>query len=68
MAAGGDFFVTKPTTFLVGEKGPEYASFGGANGSRASSSPRLLQPIIVQVGQRQLMQAVIEVAHATKAA
>jgi hypothetical protein len=67
-ASGGDYYVTKPTYFLAGEAGPENVSFGGAHGSRSSASPRLLQPIVVQVGQRQLIQAVIEVAHATKAA
>jgi hypothetical protein len=30
-AAGGDYYVTRPTWFLAGEAGPERASFGGAN-------------------------------------
>ena len=29
-AAGGDYWVTKPTMFLAGEKGPERATFSGA--------------------------------------
>ena len=31
MAAGGNFLVTRPTLFLAGEAGPEWASFSGAN-------------------------------------
>lgn len=37
MASGGDFWVTKPTTFLVGEAGPERAMFSGANRDFAST-------------------------------
>lgn len=37
MARGGDFTVTKPTTFLVGEAGIEHASFSGAGFHRSSS-------------------------------
>jgi hypothetical protein len=35
-AVGGSYFVTKPTLFLAGEAGPEYADFSGANKSRGS--------------------------------
>jgi hypothetical protein len=37
-AAGGDYYVTRPTMFLAGEAGPEAVSFGGANGKRGGSS------------------------------
>jgi len=38
MAAGGNFLVTRPTLFLAGEAGPEWASFSGANNVRGSGA------------------------------
>ncbi len=38
MAAGGDFLVTRPTLFLVGEAGPERATFSGAGKTSHPSS------------------------------
>lgn len=38
MAAGGDFYVTKPTKFIAGEAGPEFASFSGAYRQREGSA------------------------------
>ena len=34
MADGGDFMVNRPTLFLAGERGPERATFSGANHKR----------------------------------
>jgi hypothetical protein len=47
-AAGGDYYVTKPTYFLAGEAGPEAVSFGGANGTRGGRTASTV-PIHVHV-------------------
>jgi hypothetical protein len=68
-ATGGDYMVTRPTLFLAGEAGAERATFtpagrGGAGGpGRGSSEPRLLQPITINMGARQLWQGLLETAH-----
>jgi hypothetical protein len=63
-AAGGDYYVSKPTYFLAGEAGPEAVSFGGANGSRGSSGAASVSlkdtriTLVLQDG-RQLAEVVV---------
>ncbi len=40
-AAGGDYFVRRPTLFLAGEAGPERASFSGGGRTGRSDGPSL---------------------------
>lgn len=68
-ADGGDYYVTKPTWFLAGEKpGGEYASFSGVGkppreGGGSRGGTKVLQPVSFSIAGRQFLQAVIDVAH-----
>jgi hypothetical protein len=56
-AAGGDYFVTKPTYFLAGEAGPEWASFSGGGKGRAGGFDDSRLVAAFQSGFQQLARA-----------
>jgi BMFP domain-containing protein YqiC len=63
-ADGGDYYVTKPTYFLAGEKpGGEYVSFSGIGKAPRGGSGRTTVPVVIKLGSRDLWSGLVDVAH-----
>jgi hypothetical protein len=59
MARGGDFWVTKPTTFLAGEAGPERATFTPAGQGGGAET---MQPITINLEGQALWSGLVRTA------
>lgn len=62
-AVGGDWWVTRPTLFLAGERGPERATFT-PEGRSSSRGRATALPVTINLAGRPLWQGLLDVAQA----